>query len=99
MIYAQINDDNICIGISQLSGAVSSSNMILIGSLDQSLIGQKYENGEWAQVEPEPSVPEPPTDQELIQAELLLNQTKILINQEQQDTVLAELLLNQIGGI
>ena len=50
-------------------------------------------------IEPEP-MPEPePTEQELIQAELLLNQTQILINQEQQDTVLAELLLNQIGGI
>lgn len=46
------------------------------------------------------SIPEPePTDQELIQAELLLNQTQILINQEQQDMVLAELLLNQIGGV
>lgn len=48
--------------------------------------------------EPEP-MPEPPTEQELIQAAMLLNQTQILINQDQQDTVLAELLLNQIGGI
>lgn len=65
------------------------------------------ETGEFAEPEyippapgPEPEhIPDPPTEQELIQAELLLNQTQILINQEQQDTVLAELLLNQIGGI
>ena len=97
MLYAQINDENICIGISQLSKEITSNHMIAINAFDESLIGRKYENEKWAEIEP---VPEPePTEQELIQAELLLNQAQILINQEQQDTVLAEFLLNQIGGI
>ena len=36
-------------------------------------------------------------EQELIQAEMLLNQCSILINQENQDAVLAEILINQLG--
>lgn len=41
-----------------------------------------------------------PTDipeQEHIQAEMLLNQCSMLINQENQDAVLAEILINQLG--
>lgn len=39
----------------------------------------------------------PPTEQEQLQAEVLLNQCNIIINQENQDAVLAEILLNQMG--
>lgn len=50
---------------------------------------------------PKPSdepTPEPePTEQELIQAELLLNQIDIIAKQNEQDEVLAEILLNQMG--
>ena len=42
-------------------------------------------------------IPEP-TDEELFQAEMLLMQSEILANQNAQDEVLAEILLNQIGG-
>lgn len=38
-----------------------------------------------------------PTDEELITAELLLNQADILARQNEQDEVLAEILLNQMG--
>ena len=41
--------------------------------------------------------PEPISDNELIQAEMLLNQCSIMINQENQDAVLAEILINQLG--
>ena len=50
---------------------------------------------------PKPSdepTPEPePTETELIQAEILLNQADILAKQNEQDEVLAEILLNQMG--
>lgn len=36
------------------------------------------------------------TEQELIQAELLLNQVDIIMKQNEQDEVLAEILLNQM---
>lgn len=38
-----------------------------------------------------------PTESELIQAELLLNQADILARQNEHDEVLAEILLNQMG--
>lgn len=44
----------------------------------------------------EEPIPEP-TEQELIQAELLLNQIDIIAKQNEQDEVLAEILLNQMG--
>ena len=48
-----------------------------------------------ANSEPEPE-PEP-TEEELVQAEILLNQAEILAKQNEQDEVLAEILLNQMG--
>ncbi len=79
MIYAQLDENNICIGISQLSGEVTSDNMILLDNYDTSLLGKKYNNGIWEEVEPEPE-PEPaPTEQEMINAELLTTLNTILL--------------------
>lgn len=95
MIYAQINEENICVGVSQLSGEVDSPLLIPIAEFDSSVIGKKYNNGVWEEVEPEP-VPEPePTEQELVQAEILLGQQEIIAKQKEHDEVLAELLLGQ----
>ena len=48
-----------------------------------------------------PSEPEPqeqaPTEQEILQAEMLLNQQQIISKQTEIDMTLAELLLNQQG--
>lgn len=38
-----------------------------------------------------------PTEEEILQAEMLLNQQKMINRQNEQDVVLAELLLNQQG--
>lgn len=43
------------------------------------------------------SIEEPISEQDQIQAEMLLNQCSMLINQENQDAVLAEILINQLG--
>lgn len=53
--YALLNDDNICIGISSLSGKVDKSNMIRLLQYDESLLGQLW-NGET--FEPAPVVEE-----------------------------------------
>lgn len=48
--------------------------------------------------EPIPPAPQPePTEEELIQAELLLNQVDIITKQQEQDEVLAAILLNGLG--
>nr|DAU66761.1 MAG TPA: hypothetical protein [Caudoviricetes sp.] len=95
MYYAQIKENNICFGISKLSGIVNDPNLIEIDSYDTSLLGKRYVNGVWEDA-PQP-IPTP-TEEELLRAEMLLNQCDILINQENSDAVLAQILLNQMEG-
>lgn len=40
-----------------------------------------------------------PTDEELIQAEILLNQMDIIATQKEHDVILSEILLNQMEGL
>ena len=94
MIYAQLNEENICIGISQLSGKVAAENMIELASYDTGILGKKYVDGKWEDVE-HPEKEAEPTDEEIIQAEMLLNQAGIIAKQNEHDEVLAELLLGQ----
>lgn len=58
--YAQLDEDNVCIGISDLSGEVNQPDMIRIDSYDMSLLRKKYnfDTGEWDDVPPKPE-PEP----------------------------------------
>lgn len=49
--YAQINEENICVGVSDLSGEVSADNMIRIEEMNVDLLGKKYNSGNWETVE------------------------------------------------
>lgn len=51
MVYAQLNDEKICVGISDLSGEVVAEDMIKIDEFDTTLLGKKYNNGSWKTVE------------------------------------------------
>lgn len=53
---------------------------------------KKYINGEFVAYDKKESI----SEQELFNAEILLNQATILENQALQDSVLAEILLNQV---
>ena len=97
-IYAQLNEENICIGISQLSGEMNVSNMVLLEEYDASIAGKKYEDGIWVEVIREPAV-EMPTEQEIIQAEMLLNQIQLIEQMNAIEMANAEILLNTIGGM
>lgn len=58
-IYAELDENNICYAVSQLSGEVIADTMIPLETYDISLLGKQYDNGEWLEVEqPEPE-PEP----------------------------------------
>ena len=46
--------------------------------------------------EPEPQPTLEPTEEEILQAEMLLNQMQIIATQQEQDEVLAGILLNQM---
>ncbi|MFZ5639071.1 MAG: hypothetical protein ACOY4Q_00005 [Bacillota bacterium] len=76
-IYAQLNENGVCIGVSQLSGVVEQSNMIEIPALDTDYLWKKYENGQWSAEKFEPQTTAPITEfeelkqrQELMQAAL-----------------------------
>ena len=92
--YAQLNENSICIGISQLSGIVDVPSLIPLADFDSSIMGKKYVNGVWEKVE-QPEITPEPTEQETVQAEILLNQAEIIAKQKEQDEVLAALLLGQ----
>ncbi|MGS0763701.1 hypothetical protein [Syntrophomonas curvata] len=48
MFYAQLNKDNICIGISELAGEPNDSSLIPLEAFDESYIWKKYEDGQWS---------------------------------------------------
>ena len=66
--YAQIDDDGICYGVSQLSGIVDMPNMIELESYDMSVMGKMWTGSEWVE-NPNPPVveqqPEPVTNEEI----------------------------------
>lgn len=69
--YAQIDDDGICCGVSQLSGIVEHDNMIQLESYDMSLMGKLWTGTEWIENPNPPEPPEPstePTNQDIMDA-------------------------------
>lgn len=49
-LYAQLDENNICVGLSQLSGEVIKPNMIRLNEdefINTDLLGKHYINGEW----------------------------------------------------
>lgn len=67
--YAQIDDDSICMGVSQLSGVVDKPNMIELESYDTGLMGKKWTGSEWIENPNPPEPPEPstePTNQDIM---------------------------------
>lgn len=74
--YAQINKDNICVGVSSLSGKVTADNMLRLEIYDTSLLGKKYNNGVWEEV-PQPPEPEPePTQLDRIELQVKTSYTE-----------------------
>lgn len=74
--YAQLNENNICTGVSQLSGEVSSDSMVEIEVVSDDYLWRKYENGQWSanKFEPSPS----PAALEPTNAEIKANQLVIM---------------------
>lgn len=80
MIYAQINEENICTVISDMGNyEVSKRNLIPIDTFDTSLLGKRYNNGVWEEVEqPEPEPEEPqPTNADIL-AEIKKTQSELI---------------------
>ena len=52
--YAQLNENNICIGISMLSGQVDNPMLIPIDKYDNDYLFRRYEDGQWSEEKYEP---------------------------------------------
>ena len=52
-LYAELNENNVCIGISQLAGEVEQPNMIPLteSEFTPELLGKKYNDGIWEEIE------------------------------------------------
>ena len=70
MIYAQINEDNICVAVSESGGDIEGDDIIELESFDVSLLGKRYNNGAWKEVYREP-VEAPMTQLDKIEAQQL----------------------------
>lgn len=54
-IYAELDENNICKAVSDLSGEVIADTMIPLETYDTSLLGMKYVEGVWEEVPQEPT--------------------------------------------
>jgi len=48
MYYAQINENNICVAISQVAGELNDSKHVPVEGLNEDLLWRKYDNGQWS---------------------------------------------------
>ena len=93
--YAQLDEDNICVGLSQLTGEVDSRDMIELSEADFSggnIMGCRHEDGQWVDVSPEPYVPEKTIEERLAEMEELqliqmMAQAEIF-EQQQEETLI-----------
>lgn len=61
-IYAQLNENKVCIAISQLNGEVIQDNLIEIPSISDEFMWKKHENGQWSAEKFEPTSSAPLND-------------------------------------
>ena len=64
--YAQINDENICEGVSQLTEIDERSNMIELDSYDTSVMGKMWTGTEWVENPNPPEQSSEPTAQDIM---------------------------------
>ena len=94
MTYAEINENNICFAISEMSDVeVSLPNLIPLETYDTKYLGMKYNNGIWEEVPQEEVIPEPT---QLDRIEEQLNKNYAEAQQEAVDAYTLELME---GGI
>lgn len=60
--YAQIDVQNVCVGVSQLAGVVDADNLVELDSYDISVLGKVWQGGKWVEN------PNKPEETELPQA-------------------------------
>lgn len=93
--YAEINSENICFNVVDTGVEITNDNLIPIEGYNTALLGKKRNGNFWEDV----VVVETPTEQELVNAEILLNQVTQDARLTAMDETLAVILLNSAGGV
>lgn len=90
--YAQINENNICITVMSSGTELSTSDkIVLLEDYDTTILGKKYNNGVWEDVEQPESEAEPEITQ-LDRIEAILNEDKNEIIETAIDEYTLELI-------
>lgn len=104
MIYVQLDENDIVIGISALSGNVDDSKLVNVEKFDTDYLYRKYENGQFSDEKFEPTPVEPPLSpidmlgMVTTQSSLELSELKQQVEAIGQGVV--EIMLNQqMGGM
>lgn len=95
--YAQLDVQNMCVGVSQLAGVVDSDNLVELDSYDISVLGKLWQGGKWVDNPNKPTETElpPAVSNEQLRDELQAIKEESRINNEMSQSALAELLLLQ----
>jgi len=105
-VYALLNDQDICTGISRLTGSVESADLIPLLEYDEDYLWRKYDRftGEWSEEKYEPVHPQPPEpspadriaqleeENALLALELIDTQIRLEQAQQEQAALLLELV-------
>lgn len=95
--YAQLDVQNVCVGVSQLAGVVDADNLVELDSYDISVLGKLWQGGKWVDNPNKPTETElpPAVSNEQLRDELQAIKEESRINNEMSQSALAELLLLQ----
>ncbi|WP_031517465.1 hypothetical protein [Desulfofalx alkaliphila] len=91
--YAQLNKDNICIGVSTLSGKVDFPHMIPIDNSDGDYIWRKYEKGQWSEEKFKPDIEGVEAPEESVEDKLARLEEQNLILMDAIATMFEEILI------
>lgn len=66
--YAQLDAQNVCVGVSQLAGVVDADNLVELDSYNISVLGKLWQGGKWVDNpnKPEPPMPKPVTNEDIM---------------------------------
>lgn len=80
MIYAEINSNNICFAIADMGNVIcEKETLIPIKNYCEDVLGKRYNNGVWEEVEqPEPEPGEPQPTNADIMAEIKKTQSELI---------------------
>lgn len=99
--YAQLDVQNVCVGVSQLAGVVDSDNLVELDSYDISVLGKLWQGGKWVDnpnKPPEPERPQPkPVTNEDIVAQLETLQAELEKAKKEQEAT-KSLMLDSMQG-